>query len=52
MFIILLLSSFLIATVTSFIVIKFFSKTIKSILNRILNDEVSKGWGNIQLVKY
>jgi ABC-type transport system involved in multi-copper enzyme maturation permease subunit len=44
MFLILLLITFLIALVVSFIVVKLFSPSIEGILKRIIADEISKAW--------
>jgi len=44
MFITLLIVTFVIALLVSFIVVRIFSKPIDAILNRIVSDAISKGW--------
>ena len=44
MFLYLLLVNFLIAAIVSLIVISFFSKSINSILHRVINDPINTSW--------
>lgn len=44
MFLILLFVTFALATITSFLIAKFFDKPIGKILNRIIADEISVAW--------
>jgi len=44
MFLTLLFVTFALATITSFLIAKFFDKPIGKILNRIIADEISMAW--------
>src|SRR5699024_5614155 len=44
MFFSLLITTFLIATITSILVVRVFSRPVRTILERIINDSISAAW--------